>query len=107
MSGNALCLTQRRLTNDHYLQLAMRDAREIYKTPVALGRFWKKVDEYTNPDDRLKEIFQWLDNQAQPGDYVILEGDPHCVDVVCSYCKEHKLIPAAPTWEPKIDIQNL
>jgi hypothetical protein len=107
MSGNALCLTQRRLTNDHYLKLALRNAREVYKPPVALTRFWKKVDEYTDPDERLEEVVQWLERQAQPGDYVVLEGDAHCVDVVCSYCKDHELIPAAPVWEPHADIQEL
>lgn len=107
MSGNALCLTQRRLTNDHYLELALRDAREVYKPPITLSRFWKKIDEYDDPDSHLDEILKWLDRQAEIGDYVVIEGDQRFTDRIRDYCKEHRLIPVTAVWEPSPAIRNL
>lgn len=39
MSGNAFLFTKRRLTDDHYLAIALREARDMKKPPITMTNF--------------------------------------------------------------------
>jgi len=107
MSGKAFLLTQRRLTDDHYLAIALREARDMHKPPITMTSFWKHADAYESIDKPIHDIFTWLDNAAEIGDYIVLEGDERCVKQVASYAKEHRLVPVQAVWEPEAAIRDL
>lgn len=107
MSGKAYLLTQRRLTDDHYLAIALREARDMHKPPITMTNFWKHAADHENIDEKLSEILAWLDREAEIGDYVVLEGDAHCVKAVADHAKSHRLIPVQAIWEPEAAIRDL
>src|SRR3712207_26945 len=107
MSGNAFLLTQQRLTDAHYLAIALREARDMQKPPVTLNRFWKHVEEYENIEEQLEEVKKWLERVTQTGDVVVLEGDAYCVENIKNYSKEKGLITLAALWDPEPIIQDV
>lgn len=107
MSGKAYLLTQKRLTDDHYLAIALREARDMHKPPITLSNFWKHADQHDDIDTQLKEICDWLAREAEIGDHVVLEGNEHCVKTIATYAKEHRLIPVRAIWEPEAAIRDL
>lgn len=107
MSGKAFLLTQKRLTDDHYLQIALREARDMMKPPITMSNFWKHADSHDDIEENLQDICAWLEKEAEIGDYVVLEGDEACVKHMASYAKEHRLIPVRAIWEPEPAIRNL
>ncbi len=106
MSGNAFLLTQQRLTDAHYLAIALREARDMQKPPITLNRFWKHPADYENSTEQLEEIKKWLDRVTEAGDVVVLEGDDHCVDVIKDYSKEKGLVTVAARWTPEPIIED-
>ncbi|MDO4281265.1 MAG: hypothetical protein Q4C56_06495 [Peptococcaceae bacterium] len=107
MSGKAFLLTQRRLTDDHYLQVALREARDMHKPPITMSNFWKHADNYDDPSEQLADICKWLDNVAEIGDYVVLDGNDDCVKTIAAHAKDHRLVPVRAIWEPDIAIRDL
>ena len=107
MSGKAFLLTQRRLTDDHYLAIALREARDMHKPPITMTSFWKHADSYDVIDEAIQDILNWLDQASEIGDYVVLEGDERCVKKVASHAKAHRLIPVQAIWEPEAAIRDL
>lgn len=107
MSGKAFLLTQRRLTDDHYLAVALREARDMHKPPITMTSFWKHAGDYASVDEQLQGILDWLDREAEIGDYVVLEGDERCVKQVARHAKAHRLVPVQAVWEPEAAIRDL
>lgn len=106
MSGKAYCLTQRRLTDDHYLAIALREARDMHKPPITLANSWKHSQNH-DQEELLGEIYQWLERETEMGDYVVLDGDDAYVKAIASYAKEHRLVPVRAIWEPEATIRDL
>ena len=52
MSGNAFLFTKRRLTDDHYLAIALREARDMKKPPITMTNFWKHAESYDDVENR-------------------------------------------------------
>lgn len=107
MSGKAYLLTQRRLTDDHYLAIALREARDMHKPPITMTNFWKHAQNHEDIEAPLADILEWLDREAEIGDYVVLEGDARCVKAVAAHAKEHRLVPVQAIWEPEAAIRDL
>lgn len=106
MSGKAYCLTQRRLTDDHYLAIALREARDMHKPPITLANSWKHSQNH-DQEELLREIYQWLERETEMGDYVVLDGDDAYVKAIATYAKEHRLVPVRAIWEPEATIRDL
>ena len=106
MSGKAYCLTQRRLTDDHYLAIALREARDMHKPPITLANSWKHSQNH-DQEELLGEIYQWLERETEIGDYVVLDGDDAYVKAIAAYAKEHRLVPVRAIWEPEATIRDL
>lgn len=106
MSGKAYCLTQRRLTDDHYLAIALREARDMHKPPITLANSWKHSQNH-DQEELLGEIYQWLERETEMGDYVVLDGDDAYVKAIATYAKEHRLVPVRAIWEPAATIRDL
>lgn len=106
MSGKAYCLTQRRLTDDHYLAIALREARDMHKPPITLANSWKHSQNH-DQEELLSEIYQWLERETEMGDYVVLDGDDAYVKAIATYAKEHRLVPVRAIWEPEATIRDL
>lgn len=109
MSGKAHILTQHRLTDDHYLAISLREARDMQKPPITMTNFWKHAESYDDEsiEAPLTDLCNWLDKEASIGDYVVLEGDPRCVRRITDYAKAHRLIPVKAIWEPEAAIRDL
>lgn len=107
MSGKAYILTQRRLTDDHYLAIALRKARDMHKPPITMTNFWKHAESYDDIEAPLADILAWLDREAEIGDFVVLDGDERLVKRVASHAKEHRLTPVRAIWEPEAAIRDL
>ncbi len=106
MSGKAYCLTQRRLTDDHYLAIALREARDMHKPPITLANCWKHSDKH-DQEELLGEIYQWLERETEMGDYVVLDGDDAYVKAIAKFAKDHRLVPVRAVWEPEATIRDL
>ena len=106
MSGKAYCLTQRRLTDDHYLAIALREARDMHKPPITLANSWKHSQNH-DQEELLGEIYQWLERETEMGDYVVFDGDDAYVKAIAEYAKEHRLVPVRAIWEPEATIRDL
>lgn len=106
MSGKAYCLTKRRLTDDHYLAIALREARDMHKPPITLANSWKHSQNH-DQEELLGEIYQWLERETEMGDYVVLDGDDVYVKAIATYAKEHRLVPVRAIWEPEATIRDL
>ena len=107
MSGNAFLFTKRRLTDDHYLAIALREARDMHKPPITMTNFWKHAETYEDINAPLADILAWLDREAEIGDYVVLDGDERLVKALAKHAQEHRLIPVRAIWEPEAAIRNL
>lgn len=107
MSGKAFILTKRRLTDDHYLAIALREARDMHKPPITLSNFWKHADVREDKDELMADIEHWLHTNSEIGDYVVLEGDEDCVKRIKKFAKDHRLIPVRAVWEPEAAIRDL
>lgn len=107
MSGKAFLLTQRRLTDDHYLAIALREARDMHKPPITMTHFWKHAEGYEDIEAPLQDILSWLDREAEIGDFVVLEGDERLVKAIASHAKAHRLTPVRAIWEPEAAIRDL
>lgn len=107
MSGNAFLLTTGRLSDKHYLEIALREARDMHKPPITLQRFWKNTAEYEDVETQLNEVCRWLERSATMGDYVALEGDTHCVQVVSDFAKKHRMVPVQIIRQPEDAIRDL
>ena len=70
MSGNAFLFTKRRLTDDHYLAIALREARDMKKPPITMTNFWKHAESYDDVEKPLHDLLAWLDREAEIGDYL-------------------------------------
>lgn len=107
MSGKAFLLTKRRLTDDHYLQISLREARDMQKPPITMTNFWKHAENHDDISAPLADILAWLEREAEIGDFVVLDGDERCVKKVAHFAKEHRLIPVRAIWEPEAAIRDL
>ena len=107
MSGNAFLFTKRRLTDSHYLAISLREARDMKKPPITVTNFWKHAEHYDDISSQLTDILNWLDREAEIGDFVVLDGDERLVKPIAKYAKEHRLIPVRAIWEPEPAIRDL
>lgn len=107
MSGNAFLLTKRRLIDAHYLDISLREARDMHKPPITMTNFWKHAENYDDISAPLHDILAWLDREASAGDILVLEGDPRLVAELTDYAKAHQLLPVRPEWEPEAAIREL
>ena len=107
MSGNAFLFTKRRLTDDHYLAIALREARDMKKPPITMTNFWKHAESYDDVEKPLHDLLAWLDREAEIGDFVVLEGDERLVKAIAKHAKDHRLIPVRAIWEPAAAIRDL
>ena len=107
MSGKAYLLTKKRLTDDHYLAIALREARDMHKPPITITNAWKHIEEHDDREEQLQEVYTWLESRAEKDDYVVLDGNEECVQAVAKYAKEHELHPVRAIWDPKSIIEDL
>ena len=107
MSGKAFLLTSRRLTDDHYLAISLRGARDMQKPPITLSNFWKHAIRYDDPSAPMSDLCSWLTREAEIGDYVVLEGVDSLVKELTVFAKNHRLVPVAAIWEPEAAIRDL
>ena len=101
MSGNAYLLTKRRLTDDHYLAIALRGARDMNKPPITIGNVWKHIEQHDDREEQLQEIYNWLEQKATAGDYVVLDGNEECVKAIADYAQKHQLVAVKAIWAEK------
>lgn len=107
MSGNAFLFTKRRLTDDHYLAIALREARDMKKPPITMTNFWKHAESYDDVEKPLHDLLAWLDREAEIGDFVVLDGDERLVKAIAKHAKDHRLTPVRAIWEPEAAIRDL
>lgn len=107
MSGKAFLLTQKRLTDDHLLAIALREARDMQKPPITMTNFWKHAAVREDKEEGLADIQAWIASVAEIGDYVVLEGDEECVKAMKKFAKEKRLVPVRAVWEPEAAIRDL
>lgn len=103
MSGKAYLLTKRRLTDDHYLAIALRGARDMSKPPITIGNVWKHIEQHDDRDEQLEEIYKWLEREATKGDYVVLDGNEECVKAIADYAYQHQLVAVKALWTGEDD----
>lgn len=100
MERKAYILTQKRLLDTHYLALAIQEARTVFKPPVTIQRFWKKIDDYEVTRDYLDDTRKWIKDTCAPGDFVVLEGNTNAVMEMRRFCTNNRLEAVYPEWDP-------
>lgn len=62
--------------------------------PEDLQKIWSGVDPVGElPVDRLDLVIDWIKAEAEPGDYVLIQGDFGSVFYLVEYCLSTRLIP--------------
>ena len=71
---------------------------ECVYLPEHLQQRWSNVpSELESLDEYLCPVLNWLRDTAQPGDYVLIQGDFGAVYTAVTFALEHSLIPVYAT----------
>ncbi len=76
---------------------------EFVSLPEDLQARWSEVPPgLERIDDHLQPALNWLAEQAQPGDYVLVQGDFGAIYAAVSFALEHRLIPVYATTQRNV-----
>lgn len=74
------------------------DVQDFISLPEELQTRWSGVPpEVETIDEYLQPVFTWLLDQANPGDYVLVQGDFGAVCLTVAFAQKHGLIPVYST----------
>ncbi len=86
--------------NHHFTPAQQIDARQqlgleqIVNPPSELQRLWSQIPpELAKLIPYLEPLQTWLRSQAQPGDYVLIQGDFGATYLMVDFALQHNLIP--------------
>lgn len=81
---------------------------EFVPLPNALQQRWSNVPpELESLDDHLRPVLDWLRATAQPGDYVLAQGDFGVVYMAVTFALAHGLIPVYATTRRNVQETGL
>jgi hypothetical protein len=89
-------------------QAQIQDAKDCLKVeefvslPEDLQKIWSNIDPILPPRLQLKEIEDWINNNATPDDYILIQGDFGATFYLVDVVKEKGLTAVYSTTERKV-----
>ncbi len=97
---NALILFSHKLTDEQLEDLKNMGVKRIISLPPELSLKWKSVPpEISSLKGYAKDFIEWIDENSEKGDYVLIQGDYGLTVLIVDYCLRKGLIPIYSTTE--------
>lgn len=96
----AFLLVNNRLDDLHYGALTTMGAEHLIKSPVTLRQPWRQLSEQPLSEEKLTNLLNWLRENAQANDFLVIEGDDEKIEPVLSAARSIGLIAMRPVWQP-------
>jgi hypothetical protein len=88
------------LTDDQIKDANSMGIDEFVRLPEKLQKKWSHVPaQLDNLDEYIEDFYKFLDAEAQPGDYVLVQGDFGMCCKTVDYCRQKSLLPVYATSE--------
>lgn len=98
--SRAFLLVNNRLDDLHYGALTTMGANQLIKSPVTLRQPWRQLSEQPLTEEKLTLLKDWLHENAEENDLIVLEGDDEKIEPVLETARSLGLIAMRPVWEP-------
>ncbi|MCR4432201.1 MAG: CRISPR-associated protein Csx20 [Tepidanaerobacteraceae bacterium] len=84
------------------------EVEEFISLPQALQDKWSDIpSQMESLDEYMRDMLNWIDENAAPGDYALVEGDFGAAYMVVCHCKKNGIIPVYSTTARKVLEENL